>query len=81
MVYDAGEELVVEPMAKVRVSMGLTIQIAPYNTARLSLEVEEECTADEVEEVQEQLYEQLEHKLFAKLDKLAEGALRTGLVR
>ena len=77
----ATEELIEEPRTKVRVSAGLTIQLAPYNTARVQLDMEEACLPSDANDVLDDLYQLLEDALVEKLRKLQQRAYDEGLVR
>ncbi|MHA2164132.1 MAG: hypothetical protein ACXAB9_15750 [Candidatus Thorarchaeota archaeon] len=65
--------------SKVRVSVGLTIQLAPYNTARVQLDIEEEVDAPLAE--LDSLYEDLRDALVEKVQDLQQTAFGEGLVR
>jgi hypothetical protein len=55
--------------------------LAPYNTARVQLDVEEDCDASAADGVLDDLYEELEDALVQKVQKLRQRALEEGLVR
>jgi hypothetical protein len=66
--------------SKVRVSVGLTVQLAPYNTARVQLDIEEEVDNGGEFDVLDDLYDDLRDALVEKVKDLQQTSFEEGLV-
>lgn len=56
--------------AKVRVSRGMTINLGNFESERIELSIEEECTVDEIESIYEKLLDSTECKLIDEVEKI-----------